>query len=86
MYTFTKVIHILGLVANLLSTESLCLKKVYYRTDFQYLFIKHNSIDVLIADVSVHYRLPYLSRLLEGLPIALNSLKVARKPTASIIV
>lgn len=32
--TFTRVIHVPGLAANLLSTEALRAKKVYYRTDY----------------------------------------------------
>lgn len=51
-YTFTKVLHILELTANLLSTETLREKGVFYRLDRQYLFMKYTDTeDIVIADV-----------------------------------
>lgn len=89
--TFTKVIYILELVAKLLSTELLYTKHVYYRTDYQYLFINYYRKDIPIADVYSYYGLLHLVRLLEGAiaeksAIALNLLKVARKPKVLILV
>lgn len=88
--TFTKVIHVPELVAKLLSTESLRTKHVYYRTDHQYLFMKHHGKDIPIADVHSYHGLPHLVRPLDGAiarqsAIALNSSKIARKPEASLL-
>lgn len=51
-YIFKKVLYIPDLVANLLSTELLYLKGIYYRTDRQYLFTKYtDNVNMPIADV-----------------------------------
>lgn len=53
--TFTRVLYILELTANLLSTKSLYKKGVFYRSDRQYLFRKYiDSEDVVIADVYLY--------------------------------
>lgn len=59
--TFTKVLHVLELSTNLLSTEALREKGVFYRSNRQQLFMRYNdSTDVVIADVYSHNGLPYL--------------------------
>lgn len=84
--TFTKVLHVLELSTNLLSTELLRLKGVFYRSDRQQLFITYtDSVDVVIADVYTYNSLPYL--VIELLIVtAITSSKVARKAEATILV
>lgn len=82
--TFTKVLHVPNIVANLLSTELLRTKGIYYRSDRQYLFAKYtDGSDVVVADVYIHNRLPYL---VEELVTALYSSTVAVKAEASMLV
>lgn len=84
-YTFTKVLYILEISTNLLSTELLREKGVFYRSDRQQLFIIYtDKVDVILADVYLYNRLPYL--VIEAPVIALVLLKVATKPKASILV
>lgn len=81
---FTKVLYILELTANLLSTESLYKKEMFYRSDRQYLFIKYTeNEDVVIADVYLYNGLPYL--VTKPSVTVLNS-KVATKAEASMLV
>lgn len=83
--TFTKVLHVPEISTNLLLTESLREKGVFYRSDRQQLFMTYtDKVDVILADVYSHNRLPYL--VTEAPVIALVSLKVATKPEASILV
>lgn len=82
--TFTKVLHMPELTANLLSTELLRKKGVFYRSDRQYLFIRYtDNKDVIIADIYLYDGLPYL--VTEPNVIALNS-KVATKLEALMLV
>lgn len=81
---FTKVLYILELTTNLLSTETLRQKGVYYRSDRQYLFIKYtDSEDIVIANVYTHNRLLYLATAL--IVTALNS-RIVIKLQASILI
>lgn len=83
---FTKVLYVLELSINLLSTELLRLKGVFYCSDRQQLFITYtDSIDIVIADVHIYNSLPYL--VIELLIVtAITSSKVARKAEATILV
>jgi hypothetical protein len=65
MVTFYDVLYVLELVANLLSSETLRLKGLFYRNNTQELFIKDGTI---VAEVQVHHGLPHLriSNLLRG--------------------
>lgn len=83
-YTFTRVLYVPELTANLLSIELLRKKGVFYRLDRQYLFIRYtDSEDVVIADVYLYDRLLYL--VTEPSVNAFNS-KVATKAEATILV
>lgn len=74
----------LELTTNLLSTELLYKKGVFYRSDRQYLFMKYTeNEDVVIADVYLYNGLPYL--VTKPSVTILNS-KVATKAEASILV
>jgi hypothetical protein len=57
MVTFHNVLYVPELVANLLSSETLRLKGLFYRNDIQELFMKDGSI---VVEVQVHYGLPHL--------------------------
>lgn len=82
---FTKVLYILDISTNLLSTESLREKGVFYRSDRQQLFIAYNNnVDVILADVYSYNGLPYL--ITEAPVIVLISSKTARKAKATILV
>lgn len=82
--TFTKVLHIPNIVANLLSTESLRIKGIYYRSDRQYLFAKYtDGSDVVVADVYTYNGLPYLA---EELATVLHLSIVVVKAEASMLV
>lgn len=84
-YKFTKVLYILEISTNLLSTESLREKGVFYRSDRQQLFIAYNSnVDVILADVYSYNGLPYL--VTEAPVTILISSKTARKAKATILV
>jgi hypothetical protein len=65
MVTFYDVLYVLELVENLLSSETLRLKGLFYRNNTQELFIKDGTI---VAEVKVHHGLPHLriSNLLRG--------------------
>lgn len=83
--TFTKVLYIPEISTNLLSTELLREKGVFYRSDRQQLFIIYtDKVDVILVDVYLYNRLPYL--VIEALVIALVLLKIVTKPKASILV
>lgn len=82
---FTKVLYVPDLSANLLSTESLRKKDVFYRSDRQYLFMKYtDSEDVVIADVYTYNRLLYL--VTEPSVTILHSSKVIIKAEATMLV
>lgn len=82
--TFTRVLYMLELIANLLSIESLRKKGMFYRSDRQYLFIRYtDSEDVVIADVYLHNGLLHL--VIEPSVTTLNS-KVATKAEATMLV
>jgi hypothetical protein len=55
--TFYDVLYVLELIVNLLSSETLRLKGLFYRNDIQELFIKDGT---MVTEVQVHYGLPYL--------------------------
>lgn len=81
---FTKVLYVLELTANLLSTETLRQKGVYYRSDRQYLFIRYtDSEDIVIANMYTYNSLLYLATAL--MVTALNS-RIAIKLQASMLV
>lgn len=82
---FTKVLYVLEISTNLLSTELLRKKGVFYRSNRQQLFITYtDKVDVILADVYIYNGLPYL--VTELLVIALISSKVVHKAEASILV
>lgn len=84
-YTFTKVLYVLDLSTNLLSTKSLRKKDVFYRSDRQYLFMKYtDSEDIVIADVYIYNRLLYL--VIEPSITTLYSSKVTIKAEATMLV
>lgn len=84
---FTKVLYMLELTANLLSTESLRKKGVFYRSDRQYLFIKYTeNEDVVIADVYLYNGLPYLVTKLSVTVLNSKVTKLTTKAEASILV
>lgn len=70
---------------NLLSTESLRQKGVFYRLDRQQLFIAYiDEVDVILVDVYLYNGLPYL---VTELPItALNTSKVVYKAEATMLI
>lgn len=75
----------LEISTNLLSTESLREKGVFYCSDRQQLFIAYNSnVDVILADVYSYNGLPYL--VIEAPVTILISSKTARKAKAIILV
>lgn len=75
----------LEISTNLLSTKSLRERGVFYRSDRQQLFIVYtNNVDVILADVYLYNRLPYL--VTDVLATALVISKVARKAKATILV
>lgn len=83
--TFTKVLYMPEISTNLLSTESLREKGVFYRSDKQQLFITYtDKVDVVLADVYSHNGLPYL--VTEPRATALISSKVACKAEATMLV
>lgn len=83
--TFTKVLHMPEISINLLSTESLREKGVFYRSDRQQLFIAYtSSVDVVLADVYSYNGLPHLVTELPA--TALMSSKVTRKAEATMLV
>jgi hypothetical protein len=57
MVTFHDVLYVPELVANLLSSETLRLKGLFYRNDTQELFMKDGTT---VAEVQVHHGLPHL--------------------------
>lgn len=82
---FRKVLHVLEISTNLLLTESLRERGVFYRSDRQQLFIAYtDNVDVILADVYLYNRLPYL--VTDALATALVASKVARKAKATILV
>lgn len=85
---FTKVLYVLELSTNLLLIEALRKKGVFYRSNRQQLFIRYNdSTDVVIADVYLYNRLPYLvTTALVNTTIALALSKVATSAYGTILV
>lgn len=82
---FSKVLYVLEISTNLLSIESLREKGVFYRLDRQQLFIAYtDDVDVILADVYLYNRLPYL--VTELLVTALTSSKVVYKAEATMLV
>jgi hypothetical protein len=57
MVTFHDVLYVPELVANLLSSEALRLKGLFYRNDTHDLFMKDGTT---VAEVQVHHGLPHL--------------------------
>jgi hypothetical protein len=57
MVTFYDMLYVPELVANLLSSETLRLKGLFYRNDTQELFMKDGTT---VSEVQVHRGLPHL--------------------------
>lgn len=75
----------LEISTNLLLTKSLRERGVFYRSDRQQLFIAYtNNVDIILADVYLYNRLPYL--VTDALATTLVVSKVARKAKATILV